>query len=68
MSAQYLITGVRLAKRLGVTPDTVRQWRRSKLIPAVKINSTTIRYDPAEVIAALKSRSQELERAGTAHA
>ena len=61
MPSRCLITGVELAKRLGVTLETVRQWRRSNLIPAVKINSTTIRYDAAEVIAVLKARSADTE-------
>lgn len=65
MSEQQLVNGIELARALRVTPETVRLWRRAKLIPAIRINPTTIRYDTSEVIAALKSRSQELENAST---
>ena len=53
-----IINGVRLAKLLAVTPETIRTWRRAGVIPFIQINRTTIRYDVGEVIAALKRRSE----------
>jgi len=54
-----LVTAEEIAESVRVAPDTVKLWTREGLIPAVRINSRTIRYDPADVFAALKKRSQE---------
>ena len=53
-----IVTGVELAKILCVTPQTVRNWRKMAMIPAIVINRTTIRYDLSEVLNALKRRSR----------
>lgn len=68
MTQRRLVSGVELAGLLGVTPETIRAWRKSSIIPAVVINATTIRYDHDEVVAALKSRSEAIHGADKATA
>lgn len=55
LPSNQLVTALRLATILDVTPETVALWRRRGLIPAITINRTTIRYDVADVLASLKS-------------
>ena len=56
MSSPRFVTGGQLALALSVTPETIRRWRISGLIPSMRINSTTIRYDIEQVVAELKRR------------
>lgn len=58
-ACECLITGVQLAKRLDVGGETIRQWRKRGLIPFIKINSRTIRYDWWDVVATLKAREPD---------
>jgi len=48
-----LCTTQEIADRLRVAPATVTLWARQGLIPSIKISAKTIRFDEAEVIAAL---------------
>ena len=41
------------AKRYSVSERTIANWMRDKLVPYVAISARTIRFDPAEVDAAL---------------
>ncbi|MEX0642287.1 MAG: helix-turn-helix domain-containing protein [Pirellulales bacterium] len=53
-----LLTVGEIAERLRIRPATVRQWAREGLIPRVKINAKITRYDLADVLSALKSRTE----------
>ncbi len=53
--AMRLITTRELAERLGLQPDTIRRWARARRIPALRIGEKTLRFDLAEVIAALRA-------------
>lgn len=57
ISERRLVSGVELARIVGVTADTIARWRRADLIPSVWINRRTIRFDPDDVIAALKQHA-----------
>ena len=50
---------MRLAASLGVKPGTIRDWGRCGLIPRVKISHKIVRYDPKDVVAAMKKRAAE---------
>ena len=56
MSESKLVTTAELARVLSVGSDTIARWRTSRVIPFIRINRTTVRYDVTEVIAALKRR------------
>jgi excisionase family DNA binding protein len=58
-----LLTAARLAARLGVKPETVLRWHRDGKIPARKLSHKVLRFDLAEVVAALEA-SQRLEGRG----
>ena len=51
-----LLTAEELAERLRVRPSTIRLWAREGLIPVVKIGAKVLRFDVADVLAALKGR------------
>ena len=57
METNELITTAELADRLRVTSATVVKWRRQGIIPALRINATTYRFDPNDVLAALRART-----------
>jgi excisionase family DNA binding protein len=48
------LTAAELAQRLRVTSTTVLRWHRAGKIPAVKISAKVLRFDVAEVMAALR--------------
>ncbi len=50
-----LVTTRELAKRLCVTPETVRAWARRGLIPSIRVSPKVVRYDPGAVIRALRN-------------
>lgn len=52
-----LVSGVELARIVSVTSDTIARWRRADLIPSVRINRRTIRFDLDDVLAALKQQA-----------
>jgi excisionase family DNA binding protein len=51
------LTAAELAVRLRVKTDTVLRWHRAGKIPAVRISAKVLRFDLAEVLAALKAQS-----------
>lgn len=51
--ATELLTAQELAKRLRVSPETVRAWSRRGMIPALRLSPKVIRYNPEAVLAAL---------------
>jgi hypothetical protein len=48
-----LITRRDLARRFSVSERTVFNWQRNKLIPSIAIGARTVRFDLADVRAAL---------------
>lgn len=48
-----LLTARELAKRLRVSPETVRAWARRGCIPTLRLSPKTIRFNPEAVLAAL---------------
>ncbi len=50
-----------LAKALRVSPDTVKTWKHRGLIPFLQIGKT-VRYDPKDVLEALRKRSTYVPR------
>lgn len=57
-----LLTTAELAERLRVRPRTVQEWTKRRIIPAIRFSHKIVRYDFAEVLAALRKR-QEVEHA-----
>ena len=51
------LTAIELAEQLQIAPETVRQWTRRGVIPSLRLSAKVIRYEPEEVLAALRSRS-----------
>lgn len=54
---EKLITCGELAKRLNLTPGTIRRWARAGIIPCLKLSSKVVRFDTDEVESALRQRS-----------
>lgn len=50
-----LLTARELAKRLRVSPETVRAWARRGCIPTLRLSPKVIRYNTASVLAALSA-------------
>lgn len=48
-----LLTTEQLSKKLGISPTTLVNWRRSKVLPFIKVG-LVVRYDLADVLAALR--------------
>lgn len=57
-----LLDAAGLARRLQVGVDHVQELRRSGRIPHVRIGPKTIRFDFAEVLAALRSGTDTAKR------
>jgi excisionase family DNA binding protein len=57
VQVQQLVTAEEMARILGVAAPTLRDWVTQRKIPAgvIRIGSRTLRFDPVEVVAALKS-------------
>ena len=53
--ATELLTARELAKRLRVSPETVRAWARRGSIPTLRLSRKVVRYDAEAVLAALAS-------------
>jgi excisionase family DNA binding protein len=51
-----LMTAEELAESLAVSPDTIREWTRKRLIPAVHISPKVVRYDWHTVLRELAKR------------
>jgi len=54
-----LVTAEELGKRLNLTPDTIRRWARSKIIPSLKLSGKVVRFDIDEVEEALRKRGEK---------
>jgi excisionase family DNA binding protein len=54
-----LLTTRELAKRVRVSPDTIRAWARRGRIPTLRLSPKVIRYDAQAVLAALATRDAE---------
>lgn len=59
-----LLPRAELAARLGVRPTTISRWTRAGRIPARRLSRKILRYDLADVLAALESRSSAVGREG----
>lgn len=57
-----LMTAADLAARLGVRPSTVHDWHRAGRIPGRRLSHRVLRFDLAEVVAALESASVSASR------
>lgn len=53
-ATEYL-TARELAKRLRVSPETVREWARRGYIPTLRLSPKVIRYNAEAVLAALSN-------------
>lgn len=53
--ATELLTAEELAKRLRVSPETVKAWTRRGLIPSLRLSPKVIRYNADEVMRALSA-------------
>ena len=53
--ATELLTARELAKRLRVSPETVRAWGRRGCIPTLRLSRKAIRYNLEAVLAALST-------------
>jgi len=61
-----LLTSVQLAERLGLRPNTIRNWARENIIPAIRITGKVVRFDPLQVDRALRNRSDDRSKKGGA--
>jgi excisionase family DNA binding protein len=52
-----LLTPAELAERLKVQTQTITNWRRRSIIPAIRINATTYRFCFEDVLNALRDKS-----------
>lgn len=59
MHIPELLTADELAARLRVAPSTITRWRRQGIVPAIRINCTTFRFEFDHVLAALRSRDRQ---------
>lgn len=53
--ATELLTARELAKRLRVSPETVRAWGRRGYIPTLRLSRKAVRYNLTAVLAALST-------------
>lgn len=53
---EAILTTKAIANRFGVTVGTVRRWVRERRIPAIRASRKTIRFDIAQVEAALRQQ------------
>ena len=54
---EELLKAGEIATLVKATPDTIRSWTRSGIIPSVRINSRVIRYRASQVLQALESHA-----------
>ena len=55
-----ILTACQMADQLGLKESTIRKWGKSGLIPVIKPTAKVIRFDPKDVVAALKQRTKEV--------
>lgn len=53
-NGKELLTAEEVGERVRVSPDTVKEWARAGRVPCYRLGRKTIRFDLAEVIAALR--------------
>ncbi len=58
MKTTEYLTADELARRLGLRPDTVRQWARKRRIPAIRLSPKVIRFDLDKVMSFLSSNGK----------
>ena len=58
-SEQHLLTTQELARRLGVSDATVKEWARIGRIPAVRLSRKTIRFDYGAVVDAVRAADEQ---------
>ena len=56
-----LLTADELARYVGVSPETIRQWARRGIIPRIIVSDKVHRYDLEVVLGEIEKRS-EVER------
>jgi len=61
-----LITTRELARRLGVTSNTIRKWTREGRIPCLRIGQKTLRFDATVVIKVLSQSQADRSEGGDA--
>lgn len=61
-----LITTRELARRLGVTSNTIRKWTREGRIPCLRIGQKTLRFNAAAVIKVLSHSQADRTEGGDA--
>lgn len=64
-TATVLVNATEMGRRVGVTSSTIRRWAQDGIIPTVWLSERTRRYDPDEVIAALKKHGETAARSDT---
>lgn len=57
MNATDLLTTSEIAKRVKVSPTTIRSWTRRGLIPAVRLSRKVIRFNLDAVLAAVAANA-----------
>jgi predicted site-specific integrase-resolvase len=55
-----MLTSAELAEQLSLRPSTIRRWARRGIIPTIRISQKVMRFDPVEVVQALRCRSDQL--------
>ncbi len=62
-NATELLTTRELAKRLRVSPETIRGWGRRGCIPTLRLSRKAIRYEMSAVLTALaRASGKEVSR------
>lgn len=56
---ERLLTCDEIAKVLSVKKATIRKWTRLAMIPALRLNERTVRFDRSEVLSFFKNRSEK---------
>lgn len=62
MEVQELLTSQELAKRLKVSPHTIKLWSKDGKIPTVWLGRTCRRFDYDEVLETLRKRQEVVAR------
>ena len=61
MSGSELITANQLAEHLQISPRTVQEWARQGRIPTMRLSAKLVRFDLADVLAALRAQAKPEE-------